>query len=63
MNEKDLGKFYTTKGDDVWRLITYCSEPTATLENVETKERVGGVVGCRNLQPFIKLIPETEVLR
>ena len=60
MNKDDVGKYYTTDGEDIWQLITYCPEPTATMENIRTKERVGGAVGCLNLKPFVKLIPEQE---
>lgn len=61
MNEKDIGQFYTTNGEDIWQLITFCDLPTATLENVRTGDRRGGAVGCRNLEPFIKLVPEKEI--
>ena len=61
MDASDVSGFYTTDGCDVWRLISYCREPTATMENVETKDRVGGAVGCLNLQPFVKLVPVKEI--
>jgi len=61
MNEKDIGKYYTTNGEDIWQLISYCREPTATMVDIRTGERIGGAVGCLNLQPFIKLIPEKEI--
>lgn len=60
MNGDDVGCYYTTNGEDIWRLISYCREPTATMENIRTEERVGGAVGCLNLKPFIKLVPEKE---
>lgn len=61
MNADDVGKFYTTTGEDTWWMISYCAEPTATMQNIRTGEKVGGAVGCRNLQPFIKLNPEKEL--
>lgn len=63
MDKDDVGNYYTTDGEDVWQLIAYCVLPTATMENVRTKERKGGAVGCLNLQPFIKLVPEKEIRR
>ena len=56
MKTEDVGKLYTMNGEDVWRLISYCEHPTATLKNIETKERIGGAVGCLNLKPFKKLV-------
>lgn len=61
MDEDDVGCYYTTNGEDVWQLISYCREPTATMKNLRTEERVGGAVGCLNLKPFIKLVPEKEL--
>ena len=61
MDVNDVSSYYTTDGEDIWRLVAYCQEPTATMENVETNERVGGAVGCLNLKPFVKLIPEREI--
>lgn len=60
MKKEDVGKFYTTDGKDIWRLISYCEYPTATMENVETKERINGAVGCLNLKPFKRLVVATE---
>ena len=61
MNNNDVSKYYTTNGKDIWQLIIYCEYPTATMKNLETGERVGGAVGCLNLKPFVKLIPEREL--
>ena len=61
MKEEDIGQFYTTDGTDVWQLVTYTDRPTASMENVRTQERRGGVVGCPNLQPFKKLVTEDKV--
>jgi len=60
MDEQDVGAFYTTNGEDVWQLVSYCASPTAIMLNIRTGDRVGGGIGCLNLQPFIKLIPEKE---
>ena len=60
MNEKDVGALYTTNGQDAWRRIIYAHAPTATMENVETKERVGGVVGSLILHDFKKLVVQEK---
>ena len=60
MHADDVGKFFTTNGEDIWRMIVYCAEPTAMMENLETKDRVSGAIGCLNLKPFVKLIPKKE---
>ena len=56
MNQGDLGALYTTNSKDVWRLIGYASEPTAILQNLETKQEVGGAVGSLILADFKKLV-------
>ena len=55
MNSDDVGKLFTTDGNDAWRLVCYCASPTVTMENLETKERVGGAVGSPILEPFKEL--------
>ncbi len=55
IDESKVNKLYTKDGNDVWRLIGYCEYPTATFENVETKERVDGAVGCQLLKDFKEL--------
>ncbi len=50
--EDDLGKLFTTDGTDAWRLRTYCSQPTATFENLETKETCGGSIYSPNVRQF-----------
>ncbi len=59
IKEEDVGRLFTTNGEDVWRLIAYCSAPTATMENLETKERVGGAIYSPNLEPFKRLVKDS----
>ncbi len=58
INVGDVGRLFTTNGKDGWRLIAYAAEPTVVLENLETKERIGGVVGSLILEPFKRLVEE-----
>lgn len=60
MNSDDVGKLFTIDGEDVWRMIVYCGEPTARLKNLETEKVVGGAVGSPILQPFKRLIMEVK---
>ena len=60
MNTDDVGKYFTRNGKDIWQMIYAAQDPTACLENLVTKERAEGVIGCRNLDSFVKLIPERE---
>lgn len=56
--EKETGKLFTNDGESAWRLIGFCKEPTATFENVETKERRSGAISSLIVREFKKLIPE-----
>jgi len=63
VNETKLGKLFTVNGKDMWRMISYTSpiwsifpsNPTATFENVETKEQTGGAVGSSIINQFKEL--------
>ena len=66
MRVTDVGQYFVKEDDknaikEIWMMCSFCEYPSAILENVRTKERVGGAVGCLNLQPFVKLVPEEEV--
>ena len=60
MKVEDVGTYWTTDKEDIWQMITYCEYPTATMLNIRIGERVGGAVGCPNLQPFKKLVVQGE---
>ena len=55
INADSVGELFTTDGLDVWRCMAYCGQPTATMENVETKQQRGGSVYSLNLAPFKRL--------
>ena len=59
LDEKEIGKYYTN-GKGVWRLIIYTDHPTATFENLDTKQRVGGVVGSPIVHEFKELVEKKE---
>lgn len=60
MNGDDVGKLFTTDGKDAWRCVAYCGQPTISFENLETKDRVGGAVGCLNVRDFKPLITRSN---
>lgn len=62
MDSTDLkvGAFFTTTGEDCWRLEGYFSQPSCTLINVETgvKETFG--MGGLTAQSFKLLVPKEK---
>ena len=58
---QDGADLFTTNGKDIWRVKYWCNEPTVTLKNLDTGEEIGGAVYSRNIQPFVKMIPEREI--
>ena len=60
MNKDDVSKLFTTNGEDAWRLMCYCAEPTVEFENLETHERIGGSIYSLNVAPFRRLVPEVR---
>jgi len=61
MNGDDVGKLFTTNGTDAWRCMSYCEHPTISFENLETKQRLGGAVGCLNLRDLKPLVTKSDV--
>jgi hypothetical protein len=57
MMESDLGSYYQHEDGSLWRLATYCSQPTMRLERVDDPAvRVGGAVGAPIFAPFTQLV-------
>lgn len=56
-----VGDLYTVSGKDVWRVEACCDQPTVVLVNVETKEKMQGIVGGSELDLFVRLVPEAEL--
>lgn len=50
MNTSDLKTpgYFTKNGNDIWKLESFCLEPTCTLKNIETGEissfGIGGLI-------------------
>ena len=58
MKAEDVGKYFTTTGEDIWELVLYCEYPTATMENIKTGDKVVGAVNSPALKRFIRFVPE-----
>ena len=59
MEEEEVGKYYVSEENgELYQFLSYCGTPTATMMNVNTKERVRGAVGSPILKPFKKLVLE-----
>lgn len=62
MEEAQVGKYFKDKEGRIWRMISYCSSPTALMENVATGEQTGGAVGSLNLSGFSELSEEAQAV-
>lgn len=60
INEQNMGKFFRDSNGQVYRLIIYCSLPTATMENIVTQHKVSGAVGSPALSEFVLLGEEAQ---
>ncbi len=70
-SEKTVGRYFLDAQGELWRHISYCAQPTATMEKVGTaavarvlgsKELVrrGGAIGSPILSGFRLLVPEEQ---
>jgi hypothetical protein len=55
MDESNVGEFFWGPGGDIYQMITYCKEPTATMQKIFTNYQIGGAIGSRNLQGFTRI--------
>lgn len=55
MNKESLGKRYK-RGNDVYECIAYTDNPTVTMENIETGERIGVVIDSMVADEFEPII-------
>jgi hypothetical protein len=49
------GDLYIDENGQLWRLLHYCTRPTATMEHVVSGTQVSGAVGSRNLEQFTRV--------
>jgi len=62
MNASDVGNHFVDENEEIWKMISFCEHPTATLEKVGDKSiHVGGAVGCLLLSKFKKLPSYKEI--
>lgn len=55
--KENMGKFFLKDGK-YYRLISYCDQPTATLQAIGSERHIGGAIGSPNLSGF-ELLPDT----
>jgi len=61
MEEADFNCFWLGADGNVWKLATYCNEPTATWQRVDDPSiRRGGAVGSSLAREFRRLVPEEK---
>jgi len=58
VRDVDLGKPFVGPDGELWEVQSYCEIPTVTMINKRTGQRMGGGVGCLNLQPFVPLVKD-----
>lgn len=58
IKQEDVGNYYVDDNNYVWQMIGWCSEPTAILMNLATKEKEYIIPSCLNAQSYHKLVKE-----
>jgi len=54
------GDLYVDEHGQVYRLLSYCTQPTATMENVSHGSKVCGAIGSHSLQQFTEIADMTS---
>jgi len=54
-NDLEIPAFFTTDGRDIWKLQSYCLEPTCELVNLETGRKEHFGLGGITAQAFKKI--------
>lgn len=54
-NDLELPSFFTTDGTDIWKLRSFCLEPTCDLENMETHKIESFGMGGLTAQGFKRI--------
>lgn len=63
MNKSELGQFFKDANGDLWEMITFCEQPTATLRKVGSGQKLGGAVGCMNFNDMVKVADPDGLIR
>lgn len=63
IKQEDVGNYYVDDNNYVWQMIGWCSEPTAILMNLATKEKEHIIPSCLNALSYHKLVRENEVIK
>lgn len=54
------GDYWIDTQGEVWKQVSFCAEPTATLEHVKTGERRSAACGAPLFDPFTHLVREAR---
>ena len=59
----EIGAFFTTNGRDIWKLQSFCTQPTCKLKNLETGEEVSFGIGGLTSENYHKITMPDEALK
>lgn len=54
-DKSEPGELYISENLEIYRVQGWFSQPSITIESVQNGHKVGGAVGCLNLEPFTRL--------
>jgi len=54
-DKSEPGEIYIGENLEIYRVQGWFSQPSITIESVQNGHKVGGAIGCLNLQPFTRL--------
>ena len=60
LTEGDVGKLFTRRGDDAWRLVAITARGNAVMERLEADHCVVGVPNSPALERFKRLVVEEK---
>ena len=50
--ETKVGDLWVNTRGEVYQILSFCTDPTITMQNMVTGATQGGSPGCLNLKPF-----------
>lgn len=55
LSKANIGDLYLGNNGQVFRIDSFCKEPTITMKNVVNTSKVGGGVSSLNMEPFVPI--------
>ena len=62
-SDLEIPAFFTTNGEDIWKLRWFAFDPMCELENMETHKKKSFAMGGITAQGFKRLRGEIELLK